>query len=132
MCIRDSFMTWPWLWFDTGRRLVEYVSFHVNHEYYNIEFLGVTYFRPPMPLLYAWVMTIATVPSITIVCFVLGLVRSMRELPFGRAFRSLKSAERLLRQNAYSARTLWLLCLLTSYAPWLSPNTPIFGGTKHW
>jgi hypothetical protein len=24
------------------------------------------------------------------------------------------------------------LCILVSYAPWLSRNTPIFGGTKHW
>jgi 4-amino-4-deoxy-L-arabinose transferase-like glycosyltransferase len=32
------YATWPWLWFDTGKRLVEYVTFHVNHEYYNMEF----------------------------------------------------------------------------------------------
>lgn len=35
-------------------------------------------------------------------------------------------------RQAYSTRVLWLVCLFTSYAPWLSPNTPIFGGTKHW
>lgn len=35
-------------------------------------------------------------------------------------------------KQAYSTRVLWLVCLFTSYAPWLSPNTPIFGGTKHW
>lgn len=126
------YATWPWLWFDTGRRLVEYVTFHVNHEYYNMEFLGVTYFRPPMPRLYAWVMTLATVPSITILCFVLGLVRSARELPFGRAFRARAVVEQRRLARAYSTRTLWLLCLFTSYAPWLSSNTPIFGGTKHW
>src|SRR6185295_7861923 len=27
---------------------------------------------------------------------------------------------------------LWLVSILTSYAPWLSSTTPIFGGTKHW
>jgi hypothetical protein len=126
------YLTWPWLWFDTGRRLVEYVAFHVNHDYYNIEFLGVTYFRPPMPLLYAWVMTIATVPTIAIFCFLLGLVRSVRELPFRRILRALPPDAVRARRDAYSARTMWLLCLFTSYAPWLSPTTPIFGGTKHW
>lgn len=126
------YLTWPWLWFDTGRRLVDYVSFHVNHEYYNMEFLGVTYFKPPMPRLYAWVMTIATVPTITLACFLLGLVRSVREIPFGRAHQSRTPAERRDHEKAYSARTLWFLCLFTSYAPWLSSNTPIFGGTKHW
>jgi 4-amino-4-deoxy-L-arabinose transferase-like glycosyltransferase len=126
------FGTWPWLWFDTGRRLVEYITFHVNHEYYNMEFLGVTYFRPPMPRLYAWVMTIATVPSITIILFVIGLVRSARELPFLPKIRAQMPGIRVTLANAYSSRALWLLCLLTSYAPWLSSTTPIFGGTKHW
>jgi hypothetical protein len=27
---------------------------------------------------------------------------------------------------------LWCLALLVGYAPWWSPATPIFGGTKHW
>jgi len=126
------YATWPWLWFDTGRRLVEYVAFHVNHDYYNMEFLGVTYFRPPMPRLYAWVMTIATVPTIVILCFVLGLVRSVRELPLARVLRDRAPGEGRVLKAAFSVRTLWFLCLLTSYAPWLSSNTPIFGGTKHW
>ncbi|HVU05149.1 MAG TPA: glycosyltransferase family 39 protein [Polyangiaceae bacterium] len=126
------YVGWPWIWFDTGRRLVEYVSFHVNHDYYNMEFLGVTYFRPPMPRLYAWVMTLATVPTITIVLFGLGLARSALELPFGKRARQATASERKTRAEAFSNRTLWALCLFTSYAPWLSPMTPIFGGTKHW
>jgi 4-amino-4-deoxy-L-arabinose transferase-like glycosyltransferase len=48
---------WPWIWHDTFERLGEYVRFHTGHEYYNMEFLGRTYWKPPMPLLYAWVMT---------------------------------------------------------------------------
>jgi 4-amino-4-deoxy-L-arabinose transferase-like glycosyltransferase len=123
---------WPWIWFDTGRRLTEYVEFHVNHDYYNMEFLGVTYFRPPMPRLYAWVMTVATVPTITLVLFALGLFRTALDLPFFKAFRAAEPAARRALERAFSTRTLWLLCLLTSYAPWLSDQTPIFGGTKHW
>lgn len=126
------YCTWPWIWFDTGRRLAEYVAFHMNHEYYNIEFLGVTYFRPPMPHLYAWVMTAATVPTITLVLTVLGLVLACRELPWWKAARALPPAERHELEQRFSTRSLWLLCILTSYAPWLSSMTPIFGGTKHW
>jgi hypothetical protein len=36
---------------------------------------------------------------------------------------------------AGAARTwapLWALCVLASYFMWLLPDTPIFGGTKHW
>jgi hypothetical protein len=126
------YLGWPWIWFDTGRRLSEYVGFHVNHDYYNIEFLGVTYFRPPMPRLYAWVMTIATVPTITLVLFVLGLVKSALDLPLAGTLRKRTPLERTALGRAFSTRTLWLLCLFTSYAPWLSDATPIFGGTKHW
>lgn len=126
------YVCWPWIWFDTGKRLAEYVAFHMNHDYYNMEFLGVTYFRPPMPRSYAWVMTLATVPTITLVLFVLGLVRSGLDLPFLRRVVRLPLAEGSALRHAFSTRTLWLLCILTSYAPWLSSSTPIFGGTKHW
>ena len=62
---------WPWIWHDTGKRLAAYVAFHTGHEYYNMEFLGRTYWKPPMPLGYAWVMTVATVPAITLLLFCL-------------------------------------------------------------
>jgi hypothetical protein len=80
-----------------------------------MEFLGETYWKPPMPRAYAWLMTVATVPAITLVLFAVGAFFGLR-----RSF-----AQR-------SLVVLWLLCLLISYAPWLSSQTPIFGGTKHW
>lgn len=126
------YSTWPWIWFDTAHRLAEYVRFHLNHDYYNIEFLRTTYFRPPMPRLYAWVMTAATVPTITLLLFALGLVRSARELPFLAAAKREPPERRRELAEAYSNRVLWFVCLVMSYAPWLSSNTPIFGGTKHW
>src|SRR5262249_34379532 len=116
------YMTWPWIWFDTGRRLADYVSFHLNHEYYNMEFLGTTYFRPPMPRLYAWVMTLATVPTITLLLFGLGVVLAVRELPWWRAARTALPAVRRELERKFSTRALWALCLGTSYAPWLSSN----------
>jgi hypothetical protein len=206
------YATWPWIWHDTGQRLAEYVSFHTGHEYYNMEFLGHTYWKPPMPLAYAWVMTLATVPAITLVLFLVGLFDGARQTfgdrvvaLSGRVARSLRRRRRrskvpskpdeaaatrpppVVRSDATasdgsggdssdpavevvvttrsetppevedesllpstarslqdesplapraplasSTEWLWVLCLLTAYAPWLSPNTPIFGGTKHW
>lgn len=121
-------LTWPWLWHDTLARFVEYVEFHRLHEYYNMEFLGHTYWKPPMPRLYAWVMTLATVPGITLSFFACGLVASAH---FALRLRRtpLPQPEEKLR---FSTDTLWLLGVLMSYAPWLSDQTPIFGGTKHW
>jgi hypothetical protein len=41
---------WPWLWSDPLGRLLEYVEFHRFHAYYNTEFLGINYNRPPLPI----------------------------------------------------------------------------------
>jgi hypothetical protein len=113
-------LVWPWLWFDTGERLLDWFKFHLGHDYYNMEFLGRTYWKPPMPRLYAWVMTLATVPAVTLALFALGLVDTTRALVRG------VSGERA------ASDALWLVGLCASYAPWLSRDTPIFGGTKHW
>jgi hypothetical protein len=32
---------WPWLWHDPTERFVEYARFHLEHDYYNMEFLGL-------------------------------------------------------------------------------------------
>jgi Dolichyl-phosphate-mannose-protein mannosyltransferase len=120
---------WPWIWFDTTDRLTGYVNFHLNHEYYNMVFLGVNYWKPPMPRSYAWIMTAATVPTITLLLFLTGVVSRARA-HFAPWF------SREVGPSVYDpARTdlLWGICLLVQYAPWiLSTNTPIFGETKHW
>lgn len=105
---------WPWLWHDTVARLRDYVAFHTGHDYYNMEFLGRTYWKPPMPRGYAWLMTVATVPAITLVLAVIGGSVAARPRE---------------RRPDYA---LWAVSILASYAPWLSSGTPIFGGTKHW
>ena len=117
---------WPWIWHDTSARLHAYVQFHVGHEYYNMEFLGENYWQPPMPRAYAWVMTLGTVPGIALLLFGVGVVHHVLR------------AVRVVRRRDAAAidslrETLFVgLCLGACYAPWLSTNTPIFGGTKHW
>ena len=129
---------WPWIWHDTAQRLADYARFHLGHEYYNMEFLGRTYWKPPMPRLYAWIMTLGTVPGITLLLFLLGLALSvLARVPAWRArVRGLtltaSEAAPDASHPASSTPLLWLLCLSMCYAPWWSDSTPIFGGTKHW
>ncbi|HEY6081353.1 MAG TPA: glycosyltransferase family 39 protein [Polyangiaceae bacterium] len=108
---------WPWLWHDTAQRLRDYVRFHTQHEYYNMEFLGRTYWQPPLPRAYAWLMTLSTVSLVTLVLAAIGAGAFLR---------------RFSQHQARSDCTLWGASILIGYAPWLSPSTPIFGGTKHW
>ena len=124
---------WPWLWFDTKERLAYWLQFHMKHEYYNMEFLGVTYWKPPMPRSYAWVMTLATVPLTTLLLALLGLLGSLRSAAFASSSKSPPRATgSLFTQQLLSDVLLWVICIFTFYSPWLSSDTPIFGGTKHW
>ena len=130
---------WPWIWHDTIARLHAYVNFHVGHEYYNMEFLGKNYWAAPMPRGYAWLMTAATVPTVTLALFAVGLCVRARVWLGGvaawlvaraRGAAAPAPAPRIV--DAAGTDVLWLLCVLINYAAWLSPTTPIFGGTKHW
>jgi 4-amino-4-deoxy-L-arabinose transferase-like glycosyltransferase len=135
---------WPWIWNDTLPRLQEYFAFHLNHVYYNMEFLHETYFSAPSPRGYMPVMILATVPTVTLVLFVIGLAMRAkthfvrlrawgldvvgREDSFG--WRDLVA--RLGKRDRAESDLLFVLAFCAALAPWLLPKTPIFGGTKHW
>ena len=115
------FALWPWLWFDTVERISGYAGFHLNHDYYNMVFLGVTYWKPPMPRGYVWLMTLATVPTITLLLFFIGgfsRVRAHVAPWFTRTSRS--------PFDPQQTDLLWAIGIAVQYAPWvLSTNTPI-------
>jgi hypothetical protein len=92
-------------------------------------FLGVTYWKPPMPRGYVWLMTAATVPAITLLLFFVGAASRARDRYLALFSRS---PSRPLRDPLHTD-LLWAIGLSVQFAPWvLSTNTPIFGGTKHW
>lgn len=129
-------LLWPWLWNDTLSRIQQYVSFHLHHEYYNIEFLGRTYFGPPSPKSYMPVMIAATVPTTTLLLFAIGAFDRLRVVgaraigwlgdTLGRAW------PKPATQDPLHTDALLLLALAVPLAVFLLPRTPIFGGTKHW
>ena len=128
---------WPWIWHDTKSRLAAYASFHLNHEYYNMEFLGQNYWKPPMPRGYAPLMTLATVPTITLLLAALGVFFCARTfvVTTTAAIAARRRGEKPACTTPFvpgSNHLLWFGAAAISYAAWLSPQTPIFGGTKHW
>jgi len=124
------FALWPWIWFDTVDRVKGYAQFHLNHDYYNMVFLGETYWRPPMPRAYVWVMTAATVPAVTLLLFFIGAASRVRAM---LALVSSRMAARVKDYDPRGTDLLWAIGLSVQYAPWVfSTNIPIFGGTKHW
>jgi 4-amino-4-deoxy-L-arabinose transferase-like glycosyltransferase len=63
---------WPWLWRDTCSRIAEYFFFHKGHYLIYVYYLGVQNDMPPWH--YPWVMTAVTVPLITLVPFLVGVI----------------------------------------------------------
>jgi 4-amino-4-deoxy-L-arabinose transferase-like glycosyltransferase len=132
---------WPWLWHDTLPRIQGWFNFHLNHEYYNMEFLHVNYWKAPSPPLYMPVMILATVPAVTLLLFVIGLGdrgtiawRRMKgmlaHVPFFAA--QLRTSKGDGPKDRYETDLLLLLGLVVPLSVFLLPKTPIFGGTKHW
>jgi 4-amino-4-deoxy-L-arabinose transferase-like glycosyltransferase len=127
---------WPWLWSDTLPRVSEYVSFHMNHVYYNMEFLHKNYFGPPSPTMYAPVMIAATVPAVTLLLFGIGAFDRLKALAL-RAFAWIqkqrdKEAPAAEKGDRAETDLLLFLSFAAPIAVFFLPKTPIFGGTKHW
>ena len=154
-----AWLLWPWMWDDTLAKLGEYFTFHREHSYYNMEFRGVNYNRPPLPIVYPFVMTWATVPSGLLLLSGVGTLLALRTVRNPRALRHLRRAgvphkglrgyepaqQRSSRRApmpswfeplpAFDGREEPLLLVGLAAFPLLLiawPSIPIFGGTKHW
>jgi len=131
---------WPWLWSDPLGRVLEYLEFHRFHAYYNTEFLGINYNRPPLPVSYPLVLTWATVPSgallLALLGLGLGLRRDLRPSPVPKASPD-EGPDKPTWSAPLAGRDrrdglLWALFAAFPLALIASPTIPIFGGTKHW
>ncbi len=117
-------VSWPWLWFSTVSRFREYVAFHVHHVYYNIEYLGHNYNKPPFPISFPYVMTALTLPVTTMVLALAGsflLCRKFVREGDGETPRS----ERLSTGLLIGLNALYPMAIITV------TRAPIFGATKH-
>jgi 4-amino-4-deoxy-L-arabinose transferase-like glycosyltransferase len=119
------FGTWPWLWRDTWDRIGAYVTFHLRHVHYTYQYLGVSYFEPPLPVSVPFVMTVFTVSLTVLALAATGIVYRRRAL---RPPWRLEAGEEVTRRT----EVLWLGCLVAPLLAIALPTSPIFGGTKHW
>ncbi|MDB4987927.1 MAG: hypothetical protein JWN04_3105 [Myxococcaceae bacterium] len=125
------YVSWPWIWHDTVPRFLAYARFHLHHDFYNMAYFGVNYFRPPFPLSYPYIMTLFTVPFTIVLLMVFGIALRLRALmPEMLAKRLMPRGE--LRADARATDVLWLGSALLPLLIFALPSTPIFGGTKHW
>ncbi len=109
-------MTWPYLWHDTVMRIGGYIGFHLHHEHYPASYFHELLVKPPFPWSFPWVMSLFTIPSPILWLGGLGFV---------------VAGLRALTRRSLSDTTLFITTLLPIFLISM-PNTPIFGGVKHW
>ncbi len=133
-----AFVSWPWLWTAPVDRLGEYFAFHAKHSYYNMEFGGVNYNRPPMPIAYPFVMSLATVPLLVWVAAAVGLALPDAPAPENDGAPTPGRGPQWLRAGLwprdFHRYEGWLYAgLAFAFVALIAlPSIPIFGGTKHW
>ena len=96
-------------------RFREYAAFHVHHVYYNMEYFGHNYNKPPFPLSFPYVMTALTLPMTTLVLAIAGAIGLIRR------YKNDDSGTGLL----IGLNALFPMAIITV------TRAPIFGATKH-
>jgi hypothetical protein len=147
---------WPYLWNDGLRKMAGYMGYHMNHEHYDVPYLGTILHHPPFPWHFPYVMSFFTVPEMSVLlgaagfCFV--AVKQLPKKLFARIARVLRRrreepaaetppevAEAPLfpvrAARLFPTDQVEILLLLGCFVPFLiigNSQTPKFGGTKHW
>lgn len=117
---------WPWIWHDTLRRVGEYYGYHFfNHEHYPASYWGTLWRLPPFPYGFAFGMTALTMPLPVLGLGIWGLILAVKDGFFTPAPPDTPQAH--LRSAAWIVGPQALVPLLIISLP----NTPIFGGVKH-
>lgn len=117
---------WPWLWYETWPRLNFYLSFHLKHVHYPVEYLGTLYWRPPFPVHFPFVYSLFSVPVVTLVLGSIGMWITAQRARFAATDRGQSQPDRR------AADAFLLLNIAVPILVIAMPHTPIFGGTKHW
>jgi hypothetical protein len=89
---------WPWLWFDPVGRFREYFAFHLHHVYYNFEYLGTNYNKPPFPHSFPFVLTLLTAP-VSMLALALAGAASFIAVPHLVARQKRIEEERIARRT---------------------------------
>ena len=117
------FVHWPLLYHDPLSQLTRYIQFHARHVHYPVDYFGTLLYSPPFPVHLPTVMTLISVPFMTLVLAVVGGWFALRRILDARSTQ--------WNEDGVISLVLWVNVLVPILIISL-PNTPVFGGTKHW
>ncbi|MBN2360166.1 MAG: glycosyltransferase family 39 protein [Deltaproteobacteria bacterium] len=119
------FALWPRLWFDTFKRLGEYIGYHLNHYPIYFYYLGRLYDQPFAPWHAPFAMAFVTTPLILVAAAVIGLL-GLRGFA---AFWGVRSSDG--EESEEGARAVYvLLHALATIATVAFLGSPKYGGVK--
>jgi len=116
------YLFWPILWYHPVENFGRYLAFHMKHDHYFQSYFGQALQTPPFPIAFPFVMTLLTVPVLTQVLALWGVVRAAAPL----RVRGPDVTEVSRRRWFIAINLLFPVVLIAM------PSTPIFGGVKHW
>ncbi len=128
---------WPLLWFDTLDNFLRWLEFHLAHEHYMQTYFGQVLAFAPFPWGFPWVMTALTWPIGLLAACVVGTVVLIASIGawHWRVLRGAEPRDPLNDPDASERRGWWRLVVVAALWPTVlisMPDTPIFGGIKHW
>ena len=68
------FLSWPWLWFHTKQRIIEYLFFYAQHKFTTVYYFGKMYVLVPAPWHYPLVFTLTTIPLTILLLMIVGII----------------------------------------------------------
>lgn len=121
------YLGWPRHWFDTYNRIAWYIGRHWHHEHYFVYQFGEALVRPPFDWSFPLVMTLITVPVVALATAFAGGSALGRE-----GWRKLTDRGDSVARDRRGTGALIAINLIIPILIIARPETPIFGGTKHW
>ena len=123
------FGCWPWLWFDTFKRLGAYVAFHMKHYPIYLFYQGEIFTEPFAPWTMPFTMAAAVIPVPLLFLGLLGtLLAVIYCVRIWRAEKSVITAKQLTAQEKLIA--LVFLEALFAISIVAFSNVPKYGGAK--
>ncbi len=120
---------WPRLWYDTWAHLRWYFAFHLHHVHYTQVYFGRVLGYPPFPTWLPFALAGLTQPLPVVAAVAAGVALLAARFVGLSPRPSLGLAP---ARRGWDLGTLLLVHALYPIAVIALPNTPIFGGTKHW
>lgn len=68
------FLSWPWLWFQTKTRIMEYLLFYAQHKFTTVYYFGKMYILTSAPWKYPLVYTLTTIPVTILFLILVALI----------------------------------------------------------